>query len=1146
MRVSLRSWLAVSLLATTLYEFGPVVVQDVMSLLIPLAALTVGFTMARRMPSSSRRAWMYIIAGGLLAVLGNVIRVWEEEAAGELYVIPSWGDPLLVCTYVLLFAGMAQLVRRRSLLGERTHALDAFVVVVAMGAVSYWEFVGPYLQDPTVDQVERFVNAGYWILSLGILAGVARLAVGRGTRPRSYFFLLGGIVTFGINDMLVIAFTAGKISYPLHEATVPLIFVLLAAALLDESAPRIADRPIADEARFTRTGVTVLAVTLLLAPILTAAQLLAGRSVSWTLVVALPLVMAALALTRVLSLFRAERVRAERTASLRAIERAILEAETPSEMIRIALDGAIGVLPDLAAARVSYLELAADNPSVIASVGRGSGSAIGNPVAKAADLVRESEPMSWYDAAALDTGSDATEVLVYHAPVVRNGGVIGSLNVTCESPLRRGDLDSVDYLAVELSEALQLRTLMDQLFRQRAERRFRTLVENSSDIVMVLDDDDEIVFASPAIQPVLGRDESDVMGENVRVLVEGGHLETVERFVHAVRAGAAIGPVELQIRRRDGVLRWFELLGNDHRDNAEIGGIVLTARDITDRRTADDRMARSEARFRSLVQHSSDVIAVIDGAGLFAFVSPSITTVLGYRSDSIVGSSVFDLVAPAHRSRVEERLAVISEAFTRIDLELDVRAASGRYQTLAVTLTDLRDEPAVDGIVLNARDITVHRSLEKDLEQQSVTDPLTGLPNRVGFIETVQSVLDDPRAPSPTVLLLDLDDFKTVNDGLGHSFGDELLTVVADRLRTSLRLSDHAARLGGDEFAVLLRDAYTQTDVQHVADRLLDDLRKPVVMRGEDVNLSASIGVAMAGESDDAEDLLRNADAAMYQAKDEGKNRFEMFEEQIRADMIERLELKNDLRRGISNDELILYYQPIVDLATDRITGAEALVRWNHPRRGILAPGAFIGLAEESGLIGRIGQWVFEEACRQVTEWNGRRDPSEQLTMSINLSARQLETDESVDDLLQAATDIGVARQQIILELTESVLIENLADRARLTRLQSEGFRLAVDDFGTGYSGLAYLQELPFDIIKVDRAFVSGVDTNVNRATFLESILDLAKGVGARTVGEGIEGGGELELLKKLGFDYGQGYYFSRPVASGLFADMVGLEQIAV
>ncbi len=572
---------------------------------------------------------------------------------------------------------------------------------------------------------------------------------------------------------------------------------------------------------------------------------------------------------------------------------------------------------------------------------------------------------------------------------------------------------------------------------------------------------------------------------------------------------------------------------------------MVTARDITDRKAADDRLGRSEARFRSLVQHSSDVIAVIDGSGFFAFVTPSVTSVLGYRPDSLVGTTVFDLVAPGHRDRVEERLALIGEPFTRVDLELDVKAASGRYHTLVVTLTDLRDEPAVDGIVLNARDVTQHRSLEKDLEHQSITDPLTGLPNRAGFIDTLQAVLDNPNAPSPTVLLLDLDDFKMINDTLGHSFGDDILTVVADRLRTSLRLSDHAARLGGDEFAVLLRDAYTQTDVEQVTARLLEDIQAPLLMRGEDLILSASIGVAMAGDTDSAEDLIRNADAAMYRAKDTGKNRFEMFEEQIHTDMLERLELKNDLRRGISNDELILHYQPIVSLASDRITGAEALVRWHHPRRGVLAPGAFIGMAEESGLINRIGLWVFEKACRQVMEWNERREDGDSMTMSINLSARQLETDESVDELLAIANRLEVPREMIVLELTESVLIEDLADRARLGRLQSEGFRLAVDDFGTGYSGLAYLQHLPFDIIKVDRAFVSGVDTNVNRATFLESILDLAKGVGAKTVGEGIEGGGELDLLKKLGFDYGQGYYFSRPVPSETFATMIGLEQRA-
>ncbi len=955
------------------------------------------------------------------------------------------------------------------------------------------------------------------------------------------------MIAFGINDMLVIAFTAGEISYPIHEATLPLIFVLLAAAAIDPTAHEITDRPIADEARFNDSLIAMLALTLFLAPTIAGLQLLVGREITWALVVGLPIVMACLALARVVSLLQGERLRQMRSSDLRLVERNVLEAEHRHEMLQAAVDGALALLPEQANPRVSYVDLTGARPTVACSVGRGARSLVGSTVETTASLRDQYEPVSRYDEVPIDSPSSTqVEVLVYQAPVVIDEAVEGSLTVTCSAALRRGDLDGIDHLAVELAASLKLRGLTDELYRQRAERRFKTLVENSSDIVMVLDARDQIAFVSPAVQPVLGRREDDVVGTGLRLLAQGEDRVAVDRFLHTTRAGTSLKPIEVRIRRADGALRWFELLGRDHSDNGEIDGLVVTARDITDRKAADDRLSRSEARFRSLVQHSSDVIAVIDGSGFFAFVTPSVTSVLGYRPDSLVGTTVFDLVAPGHRDRVEDRLALIGEPFTRVDLELDVKAASGRYHTLAVTLTDLRDEPAVDGIVLNARDITKHRSLEKDLEHQSITDPLTGLPNRTGFIDTLQAVLDNPNAPSPTVLLLDLDDFKMLNDTLGHGFGDEVLTVVADRLRTSLRLSDHAARLGGDEFAVLLRDAYTQTDVHQVTQRLLEDLQAPLLLRGQDLSLGASIGVAMAGDADSAEDLIRNADAAMYRAKDAGKNRFEMFEEQIHTDMLERLELKNDLRRGISNDELVLHYQPIVNLATDRITGAEALVRWHHPRRGVLAPGAFIGMAEESGLINRIGLWVFEQACRQAMEWNERRDDTEPLTMSINLSARQLETDESVNELLAIAERLGVARDTIVLELTESVLIEDLADRARLERLQSEGFRLAVDDFGTGYSGLAYLQHLPFDIIKVDRAFVSGVDTNVNRATFLESILDLAKGVGAKTIGEGIEGGGELDLLKQLGFDYGQGYYFSRPVPFETFATMIGLEQQAV
>ncbi len=1102
------------LLGVTLAAVGPTGVQEIAAVAIGVAVCVLGVGAIRRNGGETKLPWVLVHIGATGMLVSFIVRGIDGSISGQTFAFPSVADLVALPAYAMLIAGESALASARRDRTVRANTLDALIVAAAFGFGLWVLLIAPIIADESLSVVARLLDAVYSFLDIALVATTALLAFGPGRRNRTYRMLAGSIGAILALDIFVYMANRGYPAESLLSVLAALAPALYLLALTRPDLAELSTRMRAPAPRLTIGRLIAMAAALAIAPLLVLARDATGNGPPLAVYLVGSLCLSALVLARLVELFRSKEVVANQEAALRSAANLFLGAADSEEVGRQLTQSVLDVTGRSA---VSSVQLIDDRGQ---SIGRwvAPGERT-SPMAGGPELVETS----------IDLGRGhgmRVEILTYR-------------------PVPEDLIQTLRALVDQAVLCLRSLALQDQLYRERSEQRFKTLVENSTDIVLVLNRQDQVSFVSPAVELVLGRSEDDLLNTGLRLLADGDHRVAVDRFLHATRAGTSLKPIEVQIRRADGALRWFELLGRDHTDNEEIDGLVVTARDITDRKAADDRLARSEARFRSLVQHSSDVIAVIDGSGFFAFVTPSVTSVLGYRPDSLVGTTVFDLVAPGHRDRVEERLALIGEPFTQVDLELDVKAASGRYHTLIVTLTDLRDEPAVDGIVLNARDVTQHRSLEKDLEHQSITDPLTGLPNRTGFIDTVQAVLDNPNAPSPTVLLLDLDDFKVVNDTLGHGFGDDILTVVADRLRTSLRLSDHAARLGGDEFAVLLRDAYTQTDVEQVTERLLEDLQAPLLVRGEDLSLSASIGVAMAGDTDSAEDLIRNADAAMYRAKDAGKNRFEMFEEQIHTDMIERLELKNDLRRGLSNDELILHYQPIVNLATDRITGAEALVRWHHPRRGVLAPGAFIEMAEESGLINRIGLWVFEKACRQVMEWNERREDGDSMTMSINLSARQLETDESVDELLAIANRLEVPREMIVLELTESVLIEDLADRARLGRLQSEGFRLAVDDFGTGYSGLAYLQHLPFDIIKVDRAFVSGVDTNINRATFLESILDLAKGVGAKTVGEGIEGGGELDLLKKLGFDYGQGYYFSRPVPHETFATMIGLEQRA-
>jgi diguanylate cyclase (GGDEF)-like protein len=395
------------------------------------------------------------------------------------------------------------------------------------------------------------------------------------------------------------------------------------------------------------------------------------------------------------------------------------------------------------------------------------------------------------------------------------------------------------------------------------------------------------------------------------------------------------------------------------------------------------------------------------------------------------------------------------------------------------------------------------------------------------------------------VLLLDLDGFKGVNDSLGHAAGDLLLTRVSDRLLDCVRPTDTVARLGGDEFAILLEDLASPNDWQVVANRMLESLRTPFDLDGKEIFVRASIGVAVQGEGgEDADALLRNADVAMYMAKSQGKNRFELFCPTMHSEMLRRLDIEADLRRAVeTGNEFVLHYQPTVVLASGEISGVEALVRWQHPERGLVPPLDFIPIAEETGLIGQLGEWVLREACRQAVAWDvealaagvERREPP--MTISVNLSARQLQHDSLVGMVHSVLESTGLEPGRLILEITETaVMNDHVTTIVKLQQLKELGIGLAIDDFGTGYSSLAYLRRFPIDVLKIDRSFVDGVTEGSQKAALLRTIVELGRTLNLKTVAEGIEQHDEMDQLRSLECDLGQGYYFARP----LVADVVG------
>ncbi len=573
-----------------------------------------------------------------------------------------------------------------------------------------------------------------------------------------------------------------------------------------------------------------------------------------------------------------------------------------------------------------------------------------------------------------------------------------------------------------------------------------------------------------------------------------------------------------------------------------VGAIALTATVLLRqamavrenvRLSAEGAARQSEERFRTLVQNSSDLIAVVDLDTTIRYQSPSVERVLGYRPEELDGQRLVDLVHPDDVPRV---IALVNETAARAGssapAEWRVRRRDGQGFFAEVIGTNLLADPTIQGLVLTIRDIQERKRLEEQLTHQAFHDPLTQLANRALLSNRVEHArarsLRDGRPCA--VLLLDLDDFKAINDSLGHVAGDQVLAEIGRRLETCIRAGDTAARLGGDEFALLLEGTDDPSSAREVAHRITAALRPPVRLDQREVFLTCSMGLAISTPEEGEGELLGNADVALYLAKGKGKGICETFEPGMRMAVVRRIALESDLRKALERRELVLYYQPIIDLPTGRPVGAEALLRWQHPDRGLIPPLDFIPLAEESGLIVPIGYWVLEEACRGASRWPRHGSP---LHVSVNLSARQLQEPDFVDRVREALRSARLEPSRLVLEITESlIMLETRTIIPRLRALKTLGLRLAIDDFGTGYSSLAYLQNLPVDILKIDQSFIRGRASAGSRglSPLARGIVDLGKAMHLVMVGEGIERIEEADALRTSGCELGQGFHFSRPV----------------
>jgi diguanylate cyclase (GGDEF)-like protein/PAS domain S-box-containing protein len=544
---------------------------------------------------------------------------------------------------------------------------------------------------------------------------------------------------------------------------------------------------------------------------------------------------------------------------------------------------------------------------------------------------------------------------------------------------------------------------------------------------------------------------------------------------------------------------------------------------------------RSEARIRALVEHSSDVVTVLNRDLQVRWQAASVLGLLGLEPGTLIETAISSIAHPDDRTLLESFLLARVDSRGPATLRTRLRHADGRWLYIEMIAEDRFADPAVEGLVINLRDVSERVEFEEELRRRAFHDALTGLANRALFENRLRHALAAGLRTqrSLAVLFLDLDDFKTINDSLGHAAGDTLLRGVAARIDPLVRPTDTAARLGGDEFAVLLVGVEDEQEVEEIGARILEALAAEFTIDGRELTVTASMGMALSDDAVDADALLRNADMAMYAAKASGKRNLRRFEPTMHSSAVERLELRSELPRALEEDELRVHYQPIVSLASGRIVGVEALVRWQHPTRGLMPPGQFIALAEETGMIVALGRWVLARACEDVQAMQQNLPELEGLYVSVNVSIKQLHEERFPDVVAEILERTGLPAHTLVLEITEGLLADDRPQIVgQLQALKRLGLRVAVDDFGTGYSGLSHLQEFPIDILKIDKSFIDDLATNAQRANLVEGIINLGESLSLDVVAEGIEEPEQATRLRALRSKFGQGFFFSRPMSA--------------
>ncbi len=692
------------------------------------------------------------------------------------------------------------------------------------------------------------------------------------------------------------------------------------------------------------------------------------------------------------------------------------------------------------------------------------------------------------------------------------------------------DEDSAVHCYIEMQHDVSEQKGTEAALR-RGEELHRSVVDSLEEGVLVLRRSGQVVAANPSAERILGFDPQSPDAIDAWRAAdarwEDGTGATMDDSVstRVLQTGERARDVLMQFRRPDGERRWLSL--NYQRvmraratDEHEL---VVSFRDITAQRKAVEELRRSQDRLRTVIGSAPVVLWALDADGTIELAEGRGLRGLGLEGEQLVGRPVEHIYRDNAQALDVTRRALRGQ-------EVTATLEFGSVVTEA-HLSPIRDEHGeVLGALGVAVDVTERQRAEERLSHMALHDDLTGLPNRSLFLDRLAHALARGHREGTrcAVLFIDLDRFKRINDSLGHRAGDQILLETADRIGGALRADDTVARLGGDEFTVLCESIATDEEALGIADKVFEELGHLYEVDDGELYITASIGVALSAGETSPEVLLQDADAAMYRAKGRGRARTELFDEVSRTHTVNRLALESALHGALERGELRLFYQPKVSVAAERVVGYEALLRWEHPTRGMLVPDDFIGVAEDSGLIVPIGRWALSEAARQAAEWGGGREPPP--VMCVNLSARQVAQPDIVETIAEALDESGVNPPSICLEITESVVMEQSHGTVTtLSELKRLGVQLAIDDFGTGYSSLGYLQRFRLDYLKIDRSFVDGLGRDPGQTAIVDAIVRLAQALGLGVIAEGVERREQLDALRELGCDLVQGYLFAHP-----------------